>query len=182
MNMTTVTLKKRYSRVDAQAILVKFRQRSFEELRLLFNEGKAPTFEETEGNTVGLILALNPKVSWWLKLGSKILFDSPFARWAGKAFLTPFNEKAGGKGINIFQNRILPHRFRIETHIDKSLADQNPCLVVYYPYFPSRLFGIIDELRRIDDGVFLGQTFRKLPRGKYELQGYFVLCALNRTR
>jgi len=176
--MTTVTLTKRYSREDAQAILAKFRKNSFEELRLLFKEGKAPTFEETEGNTVGLILALNPRVGWLLKLGSKLLFDGPFARWAGKRFLTSFSENKRGKGINIFQNRFLPHRYIIETYIDKSLSDQSPCLVVSYPHFPSNGFGIRDELRRIDDAIFLGQTFQKLPWGKYKLQGYFVLCAL----
>ena len=84
--MTTVTLTKRYSREDAQAILAKFRKNSFEELRLLFKEGKAPTFEETEGNTVGLILALNPRVGWLLKLGSKLLFDGPLPAGQGKDF------------------------------------------------------------------------------------------------
>jgi len=176
--MTTVIPTKRYSRGDARTIVARFEQYSFEDLHPLFKEGKAPSFDELEGDTVGLMLTLNPKVGWLLKLGSKLLFDGPFARWAGKRFLTSFSENKKGKGINIFQNRFLPHRYRIETYIDNSLSDQSPCLVVSYPHFPSNGFGIRDELRRIDDAIFLGQTFQKFPWGKYKLQGYFVLCAL----
>jgi len=164
---------------DAQTIIARFREYSFDELHPLFKEGKTPLFEEIEGDTVGSFLALNPKTGLWRKLGLRIFFDNPVARWKGKRFITRFDEQKRGKGINLFRNRIVPQRFPIELYVSKSLFDQNPCLSIAYPRFPSRLFGLIDELRRIDNGVFLGQGHHKPPWGKeYSLQGYFVLCAL----
>lgn len=179
--MTTLKPSKRYPLEDSKAIIAKFKKYSFDDLQKLFKEGKAPSFDEIEGDTAGSFLALNPKAGWWRKAALAITFANPLARWKGKRFVTPFNEEKKGKGINLFQNRLLPQRFRIDTSIEKSLFDQNPCLVVTYPHFPSSLFGLHDELRRIDDGIFLGQGHHKLPWGKkYSLQGYFVLCALNR--
>jgi hypothetical protein len=177
--MTTATLAKRHSFEDAQKVIAKLKEYSFDDLHKLFKEGKAPAFAEIEGDTLGSFLALKPKAGWWKKAALAITFDNPLARWTGKRFITPFAEDKTGKGVNLFKNRIFPQRFGIETSIEKSLFDQKPCLVVIYPHFPSSLFGLRDELRRIDDGVFLGQGHQKLSRGKqYSLQGYFVLCAL----
>jgi len=179
--MTTIILAKRYSLEDAQTIIAKFKKYSFDDLHKLFKQGKAPSFDEIEGDTLGSLLALNPKAVWWKKAAAGILFDSPLARWAGKRFVTPFDEEKKGKGINLFRNRIFPRRFRIDTYVTKAQLDQNPCLTVAYPHFPSSMFGIRDELRRIDEGVFLGQAHAKLIWGKqYSVQGYFLLCALNR--
>jgi hypothetical protein len=181
--MTAVILTKRHSFEDAQKVITKFKEYSFDDLHKLFKEGKAPAFAEIEGDTLGGFLALKPKAGWLQKAALAITFDNPLARWTGKRFITPFAEDKTGKGVNLFKNRIFPQRFGINTSLGMSLFDQKPCLVVTYPHFPSSLFGLRDELRRIDDGVFLGQGHQKLPRGKqYSLQGYFVLCALNRGR
>ena len=167
---------------DAQTIIARFREYSFDDLHPLFEEGKTPLFKEIEGDTAGSFLALNPKTGLWRKLALKIFFDNPLARWKGKRFVTLFNGEKRGKGINLFRNRILPQRFLIDTYVNKSLFDQNPCLSITYPHFPSRMFGLVDQLRRIDNGVFLGQGHHKLPWGKeYSLQGYFVLCALTKS-
>ena len=180
-NMTTVKLGKRYSLEDAQAIVAKFKECSFDDFHRLFSEGKTPSFDEIEGDTAGSFLALNPKAGLWRKLALAIAFDNPLARWTGKRFTTPFEKERMGKGINLFRNRIFPQRFGVNTSIEESLFDLKPCLVITYPYFPSSVFGLRDELRRIDDGVFLGQGHHRLPWGKvYSLQGYFLLCALNR--
>jgi len=177
---TTQTYIKRHSLEEARTIIDTLGKYSFDDFHPLFKEGKVPLFEEIEGITFGSFLVLNPKTEWWRKFGLKIFFDNPLAHWTGKQFSTPFNEEKKGKGVNLFHNRFLSQRFPIHTHINKSLFDQNLCLTVSYPRFPSRMFGLIDELRKIDEGVFLGQGHHKPLWGKeYSLQGYFVLCALN---
>src|SRR4030042_1404857 len=60
-NMTTVILAKRHSFEDAQRITAKFKESSFDDLHKVFTEGKAPTFAEIEGDTLGGFLALKPK-------------------------------------------------------------------------------------------------------------------------
>ncbi len=173
---------KQHSKEEAQRVMVSLREYSFDDLHPLFKEGQTPLFEEIEGDTIGSFLALNPKTGLWRKLALRIFFDNPLARWKGKRFFTLFDEEKKGEGINLFRNRILPQRFPVDTYVNKSLFDQNPCLSIAYPRFPSRMFGLVDQLRRIDNGVFLGQGHHKLPWGKeYSLQGYFVLCALTKS-
>jgi len=177
---TAQTYIKRHTIEEVRTIIDKLDKYSFDDFHPLFKEGKVPLFEEIEGITLGSFLVLNAKTGWWRKLGLRIFFDNSLARWTGKRFITPFDDKKRGEGINLFQNRLLPQRFPICTSINKSLFDQNLCLTVAYPRFPSRMFGLIDQLRKIDEGVFLGQGHHKPLWGKeYSLQGYFVLCALN---
>ena len=182
--MTTLQVEKRkaekrYSFEDAKAIIAKFDKYTFEDFHKLFKEGKAPAFDEIEGDTAGSFLTLNPKAGWWRKAALAIAFDNPLARWTGKRFITTFDGEKKGEGTNLFGNRVFPQRFGINTSIEESLFDQKPCLAVTYPHFPSSLFGLRDELRRIEDGVFLGQGHHRLLGSKgYSLQGYFLLCAL----
>jgi hypothetical protein len=177
---TTQTSIKRHSLEEARTIIDKLGRYCFDDFHPLFKEGKVPLFEEIEGKTLGSFLVLGPNTGWWRKLGLMIFFDNSLARWTGKRFITPFDDKKRGEGINLFQSRILPERFPVYTYINKSLFDQNLCLTVAYPRFPSSLFGLIDQLRKIDEGVFLGQGHHKPLWGReYSLQGYFILCALN---
>lgn len=177
--MTTSTATKRHSRGEAQASMAKLREYTFNDLHPLFSDGKPPSFEEIEGDTAGSFLAWNPKTPWSMRLLTRIGFDNPFARWTGKRFLTRFDKDTRGKGLNLYQNRILPRRFSFDTCIKESLFDQNPCLALDYAPFPSPMFGTVDELRRIEDGVFLGQGCHKFPWEKeHSFLVYFVLCAL----
>jgi len=169
----------RRSYEEAQAIMTKLREYPFEDLHPMFREGKEPSFQEIEGDTAGSFLAWNPKTTWSLRLLTRIGFDNPLARWTGKRYLSRFDEDTKGKGLNLYNNRLLPRRFYFDTCIRKSMFDQNPCLALVYSPFPSPMAGTIDELRRIEDGVLLGQGYHKFPWEKeYSLLVYFVLCAL----
>lgn len=177
---TTQTSIKRHTIEEARTIIARLDKYSFDDFHPLFKEGKVPLFEEIAGKTLGSFLALSPDTGWWRKLGLMIFFDNSLACWTGKRFITPFDDRKRGEGINLFQNRFLPQRYPICTSINKSLFDEELCLTVTYPLFPSRMFGLIDQLRKIDEGVFLGQGHHKPLGGKeYSLQGYFVLCTLN---
>ena len=176
--MTTALSIKRYSSEEAQAIMAKLREYTFEDLHPLFKEGREPHFEEIEGDTAGSFLAWNPETAWSLRLLTRIGFDNPLARWTGKRFLSSFDRDNKGKGLNLYQNLLLPRRFSFNTCVRKSMFDQNQCLALVYSPFPSPMAGTIDELRKIEEGVFLGQGYHKSPWEKeYSLLTYFVLCA-----
>lgn len=180
--MTTIIKSvKRYSLEDAQTIITKLKRDTFDDLNRKFKEGKAPLFDEIEGETAGSFLAWNPQAPWWSKPLTLISFDNPSSRWTGKMFITPFSEGKTGGGLNLFQNRIKPRRFPFLTRIEKAVSDQKPCLTLDYARFPGTLFSTHDEVRRIDDGVFLGQGYSKLPWDKERfLLTYFVVCALGK--
>lgn len=177
--MNNIILPKRHSLEDAQKIVAKLKKYPFDYFHQLFRDGKLPTFGEIEGDTLGRTLVWDPKVGWLPKMGWAFIGDNPFSRWEGKRFITPFTEAKKGKGINLFRNRFFPQRNRLETSIENSLFDQKPCLIITYPYFPSKLYGLRDELRKIDNGVFLGQGYQGYSIDKgYSLRSYFVLCSL----
>lgn len=67
-----------------QQMFENLREKSFEELHLLFRNGPLPKFEEFKGETIGQFLALNPKISYLVEFFMKVLFESPIGRWTGK--------------------------------------------------------------------------------------------------
>lgn len=176
--MTTSAAVKRHSRGEAQAIIARLKEYTFDDLHKLFSDAKTPCFEEIEGDTAGSYLAWNPKTSSSRKLDTRLGYEMPFSRWTGTRFITRFDEDTRGKGIHLVQNRILRRRFPFYTCIKESKFDQNPCLAVDYPFI-TFMIGTTHELRKIEDGVFIGQWYNKFPWGKkHSLLTYFVLCAL----
>lgn len=187
---------KRFTEEEAQAVIAKLGPNTLVELDSRFREGRVPAFEEIEGRTAGGWLAKSREDYWWSNLFIKVFLDSPWARWSGKGFITSFGErKSGGehesggehrsageeklgRGANLFRNRFRPVRYRLDTFIKKAEADDSPCLTLRYP-LGSIMYGLIDDVRVIDDGVFLGQMYYKfLWRRHRVFIGYFVLCAL----
>ncbi len=96
----------RYSETEARSIIEKFKKNSIDDLDTLFNRGALPEFETLEGDTAGVILALNSENPWCLTCVIKIAFKSPLGRWTGKKFNTLYNESKKGYGINLF-NRLI---------------------------------------------------------------------------
>ncbi len=162
------------------AIIEQFKKSSIDDLDTLFNRETLPLFEELEGETAGAILALNPGNPWWLKCVIKIAFKSPLERWTGKKFLTSFNEGKKGHGVNLFKSRYFSCLFKFDTYIKNAYVDDKPCLALDYRAFRSLTLGLVDEVRKIKDGQFLGRAYYKFPWKKQMwFVGYFVLCSLD---
>lgn len=174
-------IRARYSFSESQKILSNLKHYSFEELNILFKDGSVPIFHDFKGATAGSFLAENPINPFGLaRMIKRIFFGSFWAKWTGKLFDTPFSEKQNGRGVNIFANRLFPHRFSFDTYIKRAFLDGNLCLVLdYRPYF-SIMAGLVDDVRQIQGGVLLGQMHYYLPfKKKPWFVGYFALCALS---
>ncbi|ODS30288.1 MAG: hypothetical protein SCARUB_04605 [Candidatus Scalindua rubra] len=173
----------RYSVTEARVIIEQLKKCSISDLNTLFNVETLPMFEELEGETAGAILALNPKNPWWLMCMIKILFKSPLGQWTGKKFLTSFNKGKNGYGINLFKSKFLTCLFKFDTYIKNAYVDDKPCLALDYRAHRSSIFGLVDDVRKIKDGLVLGRAYYKFPwRKQMWLVGYFVLCALNKDK
>jgi hypothetical protein len=172
-----------YSETEAIAIIEQFKKSSISDLDTLFKRETLPLFEELEGETAGAILALNPENPWWLTCVIKIAFKSPLGRWTGKKFLTPFNNEEKGHGINLFKSRYFPSLFKFDTYSKNACVDDKPCLALDYRAYRSLAFGLVDEVRKIRDGLVLGRAYYKFPWKKQMwFVGYFVLCPLDNER
>ena len=172
----------RYSETEAMTIIEQFKKSSIKDLDTLFNSETLPIFEELEGETAGVILALNPGNPWWLTCIIKIVFKSPLGRWTGKKFITPFNEGKKGHGVNLFKSRYFPSLFPFDTYTKNAYVDDKPCLALDYRAYHLLTCGLVDEVRKIRDGQVLGKAYYKFPwRRQTWFVGYFVLCSLKRN-
>ncbi|MEX2446091.1 MAG: hypothetical protein WD734_02040, partial [Dehalococcoidia bacterium] len=95
--------------------------------------------------------------------------------WTGKAFVTRFDEDTEGAGVNLFANRWAPLRYQMRTRIQPADRDGRPCLALVYPP-GSVMFGLVDDLREIDDGLLLGVMGYLFPWSRRLcFVGYFAL-------
>jgi hypothetical protein len=175
--MAEIPLVKRFSQIETQTILSNYQKYSCENLSRLFMEGISPKYEEIAGETAG-VSVLCPWCGWLTKFLAIVLFNCSFSRWKGKIFISPFKKDQAGKVLNQYGNRLAPRRFNMLSNIVPATSDHKSCVKLTYT-FPWSTFRAYDEIRKVEDGVFLGQTYQKLPFAKkYELKAYFILCAL----
>ena len=171
---------KRFSHSKAPSVLHNYQEYSFEKLNLLFMQGEVPTFDQVAGETAGAII-LCPQCNSVSKIMAAAFFDNPLSRWAGKIFVSPYDEDKSGRAINRYGNRLAPHRYPMLSRLVPATCDRKPCVRLNY-IFPWSTFGAFDEFRKVEDGVFVGKTYQKLPFTKTAmLTAHFVLCALGKS-
>ena len=173
----------RYSMTKARVVIEQLGKCSISNLDKLFNVGILPVFEELEGETAGGILALNPGNPQWLMCMIKIVLKGSLGKWTGKKFLGSFDKGENGSGVNLFKSKFVPCLFKFNTYIKNAYLDDKPCLVLDYREYRSLTFGLVDNVRKIKDGIVLGQAYYKFPwRKQMWFVGYFVLCALSKDK
>ena len=147
--------------------------KSKSELETLFLNGQTPSIEEFQGPTRGKVLSgiahlQNP-------LGV-YLTNIPFLPWKGKQF-NRIN-KGEGEGINLIE--LWPSKqtmFHFKTAIVESLitGDHDVFSLDYdQPGNPWFIRQIRDDLKKIDDGLFLGTANFRIKNG-YKFILYFAL-------
>lgn len=147
------------------------------EIDEMFENGGVPSFGELRGPTLGGWIASHQQ-PWWARVFIKLTLDNFLARWTGKGFVTAFDSESIGSGINLFDNRFLPLRYQFRTMYRSADHDGKECLALRYPV-GSIMFGLIDDLRKVDESVFIGQMVFRFPwQRQRRFIGYFVLCAL----
>lgn len=166
-----------YTEEEAGRILRNLDRKTNEELENLFRKGDIPTYDDVEGETLGMFIGWNRDNPWMVNFLVKLLFDSPVGRWTGKEFTESFDSKKRGKGINLFDNYLFPKRFPFDTYITPAELDGEPSMSLdYRPYF-SLMSRLVDYVRLIKPGVVLGRMHYRFPfKEDMSFLGYFSLC------
>ena len=117
------------------------------------------------------------------KATAKVMYneDSPTGYWLGKAFSPLSHTK--GDGYNRYRRPDgTIHRFmRFATEMGDSLIDGKPSLIMHYGAYQLQLLPkgqenkLMDEIRKLTDGFYLGVGTVQLPDGKRSEPGHFVL-------
>ena len=126
--------------------------KSKSELDELFRDGETPDEDAVEGVTRGRVLAGRGP----LRLGAaRDVINNPLLPWKGKVF-----ERGGGKN-RIEVGPIKRQEFEFDTYTAPPLHDDgDDVLVLDYdlPENPPGIRQVVDELREIDTGLYLGTS------------------------
>lgn len=120
----------------------------------LFGELESPSIEQMHGDYSAELLRQPSSTATVL---GRLAVDRPLWRWRSKGF-RPVDARTG-RGYNSFRvgGRIV-QRYPMLTRLGPSRFDGRPAYHLLYPAFHSTCgaIGMVDEVRVVSDGVFLG--------------------------
>lgn len=145
-------------------------------LESLFAAAEAFPFDSLQGHPRGRVLAipgLDRGIAGSLLRG---VHASRLWPWEGKSFALRPGATEGG-GIN---RALVPARrgmFSFRTYPAASVVDGKPCFAIDYdvPENPSLARPIYDEVRKVDDQLYLGRGMRRRPGRQPKLVLWFAL-------
>jgi hypothetical protein len=142
----------------------------------LFYAAPTPKYEDVKGEYSAKTIPVG------VLAASADIFTHYFfgpGRWVGKAFF-PF-EKDKGWGYNIFSGKgkdgkeVLYRVRKMNTYIGKSLIDGKDSFHLdYSPHNSGTVHSMHDELRKINDNIFLGMGFMALGGGSINPAPFLV--------
>lgn len=120
----------------------------------LFGKLDAPSLQQMDGDYASELLRQPTALATAL---GRIAVDRPRWRWLSKGF-RPVDARTG-RGYNSFQagSRVV-QRYPMQTRLGPSRFDGRPAYHLLYPAFHSTcgVINMVDEVRVVSDGVFLG--------------------------
>jgi hypothetical protein len=141
------------------------------ELAELYASGTTPQLGVLAGETRGRFLAIPaltaldavPLVGSLVQRAVSHVLASRVNPWRGKTFAAP-TESHRTEGTNVVLGRSL---FPFEAHVEKSALDHRETLVIRYASKgnPWPLNVLVDELREVSRGVWLGPAYVRGPNG-----------------
>ncbi len=154
---------------------------SRDEVLELWGQCPAVDMAELYGEYKGLIPNTGDEEAQ--KASAKVMYneDGPLGYWLGKAY-TPLSHSKGD-GYNCWRRPggKVDRYMRFATEIGTSLIDGNPALMMYYGAYRHRFIAegtenaLVDEIRKLADGVYLGVGTSKKADGTRTPPGHFAL-------
>ncbi len=151
------------------------KDRSFADLEQMYRSAKIPeSLSPLKGHPRGRMLATRYFASGPVANALRnFAFASSFP-WEGKSFTSSAKSGTGVNRVRLGGRHAL---FPFITKIAPSLVDDKPCVVLDYDLAdnPSLIRMIHDEVREVDDGLYLGPAMRKIKNGSPELVLWFAV-------
>jgi hypothetical protein len=132
---------------------------SREELIELFRGLPSPTVQEFDGEFDGYgAVYLEDLEDHYLQMG--------LGKWLGKGYRAEPYGDWEGHGYNLWGTRDgVARRIKFGWGLGTSMLDGGPCIVMHYSAFSNMYadLDLIDEIRRVDDGLYLGLAITAEP-------------------
>ena len=133
-----------------------------------------PDFKELDGHYMGLIP--NAGDTAVQKGTGDFMYNenSDIGYWLGKAYKP--TSATEGEGYNRWRKPggKVVRNMQFATGMGKSLIDGKPSYMMYYGAY-NKETTLTDELRRLDDYIYIGMGTVELPDGKRSDPGHFIL-------
>jgi hypothetical protein len=133
-----------------------------------------PAFTELDGHYMGLIP--NAGAPATQKSTGDFMYNQESTRgyWLGKAYKPTSATKGEGYNRWRFPGGKVVLNLRFGTAIATSLIDDKPSYMMYYGAY-NKNSTLIDELRKLDDYIYIGMGTTDQGNGKRSDPGHFVL-------
>ncbi len=139
----------------------------------LWKRCPAATLEEMNGLFLGLIPNADDAVA--RERIDRFMYDENSVRgyWIGKAYKR--TSETTGEGYNRWRHPggKFVHGQRFATEMGTSFVDGRPSLIMYYEAYNPGL-RLVDEIRKLDDNIYLGIGTTPQPDGSRKLFGHFA--------
>ncbi len=147
---------------------------SRDEIVALWKGLDPPEFTELDGHYMGLVPNAGDPVTQ--KATGSFMYNenSLIGYWLGKAYKP--TTATEGEGYNRWRKPggKVVRNMQFSTDMGKSLIDGKPSFMMYYgAYNPAST--LIDELRKLDDYIYIGMGTTELEDGKRSAPGHFIL-------
>ena len=142
--------------------LAALRRMSYEELDALYRAGKRPArLSDLDGDGKGAMLAWRSPRTGPMAALLKSMGGSSGFPWRGKTFRAHNGSGEGINRTNLFGKR---QWFPFSTRFDASILDGQPTFVLDYgsPNNPPLIRSIVDELREVSPGLYMGPAALKI--------------------
>ena len=142
-------------------------------LQTLYTQSGAPSLNALNGSHAGRMLAL-ARMNWSPALKATRWFaTSPLMRWHGKVF--EVSSAASGTGFNRLRSPYPATSWAFRARACESVVDGKPCIALDYD-LPENSTGIrlaYDEVREVQDGLYLGRAMLRIGLGRPRLLLWF---------
>lgn len=136
----------------AASRIAELREMSRIELKHFFRELDAPSLRELDGEFATELLAQGT----WLQSRLTHMLFGIYGTWLGKSF-QPLDENEGHGHNNFHRRGVVHQRLQMRTYVGPSRLDAGQSYFLDYSPFNRGLIGtMVDEIRRIERGVYLG--------------------------
>ena len=150
-------------RENPQLDLSALRRMKYDELERLYRAANRPNaLSDLNGDAIGAMLAWRTPASGPLASLLRKFGESSVFAWKGKSFKSLSAER--GEGINRVTFLGRRRWFPFGTRFDASFLDGEPTFVLDYarPGNPPLIKSIVDEVREVGPGLYLGPAALKL--------------------
>ena len=149
----------------------------------LWGQCPAVDMAELDGEYTGLIPNADDKEAQERTAEHMFNETGPRGYWLGKAY-KPLSATTGD-GYNHWRRPggKVERYMRFSTEMGTSLIDGKPSLMMYYGTYRHRLVPegednntLVDEIRKLADGIYLGVGTKEMPDGSRTAPGHFALA------